>query len=474
MMRRLLPRTLRGRLTALIILSTSVILALSGVALYEALRSRIESSAVEQMAGIVEAIQSHLAEMQTTSDIIRNTDLWVDQLHGHPNMNLAIVDAAGKQLVGTTDYRPHPLLQSLKTADVPVGVAPSGTHLRYIVATVRLKGANGPAVRAVVQYDQSRDVLLLRAYAYTIVVIEVFGVVLAAAIAYGIAALGLSPLSRFAARAEQMSTSRLAQPLPELDASGELKELEHAFNGMLARLNESFTRLSQFSSNLAHDMRTPLTNLQAAAQVALAQPRNAEEYRNIIESSIDEYQRLSRMIDDMLFLARSEQAGTSINVRRLDAAAEAERVAGYYEPIAEDAGVTIRIDGRAPVDADLTLYQRALSNLLSNALAHAPRGTVVAIDCADLGNAATISVSDAGPGIDAQHIDRIFERFYRVDPSRHNSASGTGLGLAIVKSIMDNHGGQCGVNSRSGNRTIFWLRFPHREHEPKRPVIGKA
>lgn len=470
MIARLLPRTLRGRLTALIILSTSVILASSGVALYEALSNRVETTAAEQMAGISAALGAHLAEARTTADVARNTDIWIDQLHGHPNMDLAIFDAAGTRLVGTPGFRPYAPLMSMNAGRVPVGVAPPAARHQYLLTTVPLAGAGAPVVRVAVQYDRSADVLLLRTHAYTIVVIEVFGVVLAAVIAYGIAALGLSPLRRFAARAEQMSTSRLAHPLPELDTSGELKELEHAFNGMLARLNESFTRLSQFSSNLAHDMRTPLTNLQAAAQVVLSQPRGADEYRSVIESSIDEYQRLSRMIEDMLFLARSEQAGTSISVRRLNAAEEAERVAGYYEPLAEDEGVTVKVDGHAWVDADLTLYQRALSNLLSNALTHAPRGSVVTIDCVEQGGATTIAVSDTGPGIAAQHVGRIFERFYRVDPSRHNSASGTGLGLAIVRSIMDNHGGECGVDSEPGRRTTFWLRFPRRPAEPQRPA----
>ncbi|KWA27065.1 heavy metal sensor histidine kinase [Burkholderia territorii] len=462
MIARLLPRTLRGRLTALIILSTSVILASSGVALYEALSNRIETTAAEQMTGISAALGTHLAEAHSTAEVARNADIWLDQLHGHPNMDLAIYDAAGTRIVGTPGFRTYAPLLSTDAGRMPVFVAPPGMRHRYLVTTVPLAGAGAPVVRVAVQYDRSADVLLLRTHAYTIVVIEVFGVVLAAAIAYGIAALGLGPLRRFAARAEQMSTSRLAHPLPELDTSGELKELEHAFNGMLARLNESFTRLSQFSSNLAHDMRTPLTNLQAAAQVVLSQPRSADEYRSVIESSIDEYQRLSRMIEDMLFLARSEQAGTSIDVRRLDAAEEASRVAGYYEPLAEDAGVTVKVDGYAWVDADLTLYQRALSNLLSNALAYAPRGSVVTIDCSEQAGATTIAVSDTGPGIDAQHVARIFERFYRVDPSRHNSASGTGLGLAIVRSIMDNHGGECGVDSDPGRRTTFWLRFPQR------------
>ncbi|MGS0891937.1 heavy metal sensor histidine kinase [Burkholderia stagnalis] len=474
MIARLLPRTLRGRLTALIILSTSVILALSGVALYEALRSRIDAAASEQMAGIVSALSAHLGNASSTGYITRNPDAWVDQLHGHPNMELAIFDAAGNRLVETAGFRPYVPLLSADAGHAVAELAPPRSTLRYRVATVPLAGASAPVVRVAVQYDRRGDVLLLRMHATEIVVIEVFGVVLAAVIAYGIAALGLSPLRRFAARAEQMSTSRLAHPLPELDTSGELKELGHAFNGMLARLDESFTRLGQFSSNLAHDMRTPLTNLQAAAQVVLSQPRGADEYRSVIESSIDEYQRLSRMIEDMLFLARSEQVGTSIDVRRLDAAEEAARVAGYYEALAEDAGVTVKVDGHVWVDADLTLYQRALSNLLSNALRYAPRGSVVTIDCAEQGGGATVAVSDTGPGIDARHVGRIFERFYRVDPSRHNSASGTGLGLAIVRSIMDNHGGECGVDSDPGRRTTFWLRFPHRPDAPKRPPAVHA
>jgi len=456
-----LPRTLRARLTALIILSTSTILALSGFALYEALRSRIESTSTEQMSGTMSALQVHLSEIRTTDDIGRNAETWIDQLHGHQNMELAIYDMAGYRLLSTTGFQAYPPILRTQTTHAPVSLAPAHSRLRYLVTTVPLESVSGPSVRVAIQYDGASDHALLRAYAYTIIVIEVLGVVLAAAFAYGIAMLGLSPLRRLVARAEEMSTSRLAHPLPELDASGELKELGHAFNGMLARLDESFKRLSQFSSNLAHDLRTPLTNLLAASQVALSQPRSSVEYREVIESSVDEYQRLSRMIEDMLFLARSEQAESSLSLRHLDAASEAERVAGYYEPMAQDAEVTIAVKGGGVVRADLLLYQRALSNLLSNALAHAPKGSIITIDCREEPDSMTVTVSDAGPGIQAQHLVRIFDRFYRVDPSRHNSASGTGLGLAIVKSIMDHHAGQCGVKSEPNVRTEFWLRFPN-------------
>lgn len=263
--------------------------------------------------------------------------------------------------------------------------------------------------------------------------------------------------------------------------SCELRELEQAFNGMLARLDESFTRLSQFSANLAHDMRTPLTNLLAAAQVALSQRRSAEDYRDVIESSVDEYQRLSRMIEDMLFLARSDQADALLSFRSFDAVAEAERVAGYYETVAEDAQVKIEVMGEGKVRADLLLFQRALSNLLSNALVQAPQGSTIAIDCKEEPDSTTLSVSDSGAGIEARHLERIFERFYRVDPARHRSASGTGLGLAIVKSILNSHGGQCGCESRPHVRTRFWLRFPNHggsrngmTTSPTRDAVRKA
>ncbi|TCW85317.1 two-component sensor histidine kinase [Burkholderia sp. SRS-46] len=460
MIARALPRTLRARLTLLIVLSTSAVLALSGFALYRALYNRIESSSAQEMAVTMAALQAHLTDLRSADEVPRHAGIWIDQLHGHQNMDLAMYDAAGTLLLATSGYVPGTRAQGEPASQTPVAIVLPDSTLHYLVAIAPLNGPGGPYVRVVIQRDAKSDRALLQAYASTIIVIQVFGVLLAAALAYGIAMLGLSPLRRLVRRAEEMSTSRLAQPLQGLDTAGELKELEHAFNGMLARLDESFTRLSQFSSNLAHDMRTPLTNLIAEAQVALSRPRSADEYREVIESAIDEYRRLSRMIEDMLFLARADNAESHLAIRTLDAFDEAERVAGYYEPMADDAGVTIRVDGTGTVRADVLLFQRALSNLLSNAIAHAPRDTTIRIDCTQTDDATTITVSDAGPGIAESHRERIFERFYRVDPARHNSASGTGLGLAIVRSIMQSHGGDCGVDSEPHVRTAFWLRFP--------------
>ncbi|SAL77797.1 histidine kinase [Caballeronia peredens] len=468
MLKRLLPRTLRSRLTFLVGLLTSVILAASEFAIYESLKGRIDFTAAEQMHSMLSAMSSHLEKVRSADEVPRDTSKWIDPLHGHRNMDLAIFDAAGRALVRTSAFADTAPVRTIPTRGRLVTLDTEKGRLRYLVADVRTSRGDGSVMRVAIQYDRTYDLLLLRHQAFTIAIIALTGVVLTTSLAYGIAYFGLVPLRRLIFSAERMSSSRLATPLPSLETSGELKELENAFNGMLARLNESFTRLSQFSSNLAHDMRTPLTNLQAAAQVVLARPRRADDYREVIESSVDEYQRLSRMIEDMLFLARSERADARMDIRRLDARAESARVIGYYEPLAEDADVTIRVAGEASIDADLMLFQRALSNLLSNALAHAPKSSEILVTCDEQADITTIAVSDSGKGIPEEHLAKIFDRFYRVDPSRHNSASGTGLGLAIVRSIMDLHNGESGVESEPGTKTTFRLRFPKRCQDANR------
>ncbi|CAJ7741775.1 heavy metal sensor histidine kinase [Burkholderia pseudomallei] len=232
---------------------------------------------------------------------------------------------------------------------------------------------------------------------------------------------------------------------------------------MLVRLNASFTRLKEYSSDLAHDIRTPLTNLLAEAQVALSQRRSVDEYRQVIESSVEEYQRLARMVDDMLFLARADGHQNKLDIEPIDAYAMADRIVRYYETVAEDRGIGIAVEGRASFSGDSILVQRALSNLLSNAIRHAPDHSTVVVRCEQSEQDVVIAVTDTGRGIEAVHLPRIFDRFYRVDPSRYDSASGTGLGLAIVRSIMTEHDGDCWVESMPNVFTTFFLRFP-REH----------
>ncbi|SPB14120.1 transmembrane invasion-related two-component sensor protein [Caballeronia novacaledonica] len=455
-----LPRTLSTRLTLLIAATNSIILALSGFALYQALHTRVDTSTNRELAVTLASVRTHLKEMRGLVDVMQGEGIWLDQLHGHSNMDLALFASSGEMLFASPGFSVGAWNQDTKTPRSLVAF--NGLTLRFIASDSTLAGDIKASVRVVLQYNATADVDLLRAYAIMIIVIEILGVMLAAGLAYGTALLALKPLRQLVRQAEDMSASRLALPLPAPDTASELRELAHAFNGMLARLDESFKRISQFSANLAHDMRTPLTNLLAEAQVVLSAPRSPEIYREVIESSVDEYRRLSMMIDDMLFLARSEHGRDSLVIRTLDALVEVHKVLGYYEAIAEEAGIILQVIGAGTVQADRMMLQRALSNLISNALKHAPAQSVVTVACSRNADGTTIAVSDRGAGIAATETERIFERFYRVDQARHYSTPGAGLGLAIVRSIMANHSGQCSVTSDPHVLTTFSLRFPAR------------
>ena len=275
----------------------------------------------------------------------------------------------------------------------------------------------------------------------------------------------LASVRRFGATASRIHAKDLRERLPLAETPTELVESAAAFNHMLDRLQSAFDRLSAFSSELAHDLRTPIGNLLGEAQVALSRPRTAEEYRAVLESAVEEYERISRMTENMLFLARADNH-VAISPHWLDVDAALGRVIGYFELLAEERGVSLgmRIDaGTAAhrVWADETMLVRALSNLVSNALRHATRGTPVElVAIVDVRGACILQVANEGPPISAKHMPLIFERFYRIDTARQGSASGSGLGLAIVKSIMDMHKGRVSVASGPGDSTVFSLHFP--------------
>lgn len=193
-------------------------------------------------------------------------------------------------------------------------------------------------------------------------------------------------------------------------------------------------------------------------EVALSKPRNADEYREILESSLEEYGRLSRTVEILLFLARAENTGIPLRTTRLDGRAELEAVCSYHEALAEEKGVRLICEGQGGLYADAQLFKRVLSNLLLNALQHTPRGGEIRLSLDSAGDgSASVSVQDTGCGIAAENLPKLFDRFYRVDPAR--SAEGTGLGLAIVKSIMDLHDGSVVINSELNQGTVVTLHF---------------
>jgi two-component system heavy metal sensor histidine kinase CusS len=227
---------------------------------------------------------------------------------------------------------------------------------------------------------------------------------------------------------------------------------------MLKRLDDSFTRLSQFSADLAHELRTPIANMLGEAQVALTRDRTAAEYRETVESTVAECERLSRIVDNLLFVARVDAAREPIARKQFNARAEVEKIAEFYRTVADDHHVTITCSGNGQIYADPDLFERAVGNLLDNALRFTAENGSIEITLRQGDGNFEVAISDTGCGIAAQHLPRVFDRFYRAESSR--GSDGAGLGLALVKSIVDLHGGSATIKSDVGRGTIVTLVFP--------------
>jgi two-component system, OmpR family, heavy metal sensor histidine kinase CusS len=277
----------------------------------------------------------------------------------------------------------------------------------------------------------------------------------------------LRPLHAIAEGAAAVTARRLSTRLPADDVPAELHALAGALNAMLARLEEGFANVWQFTVDLAHDLRTPIGNLRGANEVALTRPRSVTEYEALLGSNIEECDRVSRTIESVLFLARADNPRYALQRVRIDTAEELQRIADYFEGPSSEAGVGIRVDASVIVHADRDLFRRAVSNLLANALRYTSPGNTIQVTarCSDHG--IHVAVENPGPGIEAEHLDKLFDRFYRVDPSRSDSATSTGLGLSIVKRIMELHGGSVGVTSVPGDKTRFTLDFPRPSAETR-------
>jgi two-component system heavy metal sensor histidine kinase CusS len=282
----------------------------------------------------------------------------------------------------------------------------------------------------------------------------------AAALGWAATRAGLRPLRQVTALAAGLEASGLGARLPQTRVPVEIETLVVAFNAMLARLEDSFRRLSEFSADIAHELRTPIGNLMIQTQVALAEARDAEQYREVLYSSLEEYERMGQMVGDMLFLAQADNGQLRPSTARVDLAAEIQTLFDYLDAWSEERGVTLVLEGNAaPVPGDRLMLRRALSNLLSNAIRHTPAGQRVRVHLESDTRTTRVAVENPGDPIPPEHLPRLFDRFYRLDPARRRQGEGAGLGLAIVKSIIDAHRGSIAVTS-DGQGTRFSITLP--------------
>ncbi|NVZ11977.1 MULTISPECIES: heavy metal sensor histidine kinase [unclassified Pseudomonas] len=266
---------------------------------------------------------------------------------------------------------------------------------------------------------------------------------------------GLRPLRRMSEVASGVSAHSLTQRLPQEQMPAELAELAQSFNAMLGRLDDAFQRLSAFSADIAHELRTPLSNLLTQTQVILTHPRALEDYREALHSNLEELQWMAQLVNDMLYLAKADHGLLVPKRETLVLADEVEALLEFFAPLAEDVQVRLVREGNASTSGDRSMLRRAISNLLDNALRFTPPGGEVSVRIVEGMQGVTLSVENTGEGIPEALLPRLFDRFYRADPARHEGSSEhAGLGLAITQSIVRAHGGRIFCESGAG-----WARF---------------
>jgi len=309
-----------------------------------------------------------------------------------------------------------------------------------------------------VAQDRTVDDQFMKKFGALLVAVIVLGVAASTIIAFTVTKRGLRPLGEMTRALKRVGPKQLHQQVTAVGWPRELQPLAVAFDDMLHRLEDSFVRLSQFSADIAHELRTAIGNIRGEAEVALTRSRSPEEYREVIESTIAECQHLGQIVDNLLFLARTEAAEGHLQQNSFKGRAAIEKIAAYHELIAEEQKLTIRCQGEGTFVADEMLFSRAVNNLVENAVHHTPAGGSIEISIANRSAHSEVSVKDTGAGIAAEHLPRVFDRFYRADSAR--SSEGVGLGLALVKSIMDLHGGSAQIESTPGQGTTVTLSFP--------------
>ncbi|MDT3736977.1 MAG: heavy metal sensor histidine kinase [Denitratisoma sp.] len=459
-------RSITFRLTLFFSTASTLVLMVIGYWVGAAVETHFEEQDVHEFEGKLALVRHTLSKVHSPNDLDAATQRLDDALVGHHGLSVSVIWPGKRMLFATPDAALlAPLLNDRADREATGSPKPrvwlqDGQTYRGIVATAASEIPGAPLFTVALALNIGHHLEFLAAFRQSLWLAVAIGILLTGLLGWVAARRGLVPVRDMARVAHGISASRLESRLTLDSVPVELVELASGFNAMLARLEDSFRRLSDFSSDLAHELRTPISNLMTQTEVALSRARSAEEYREVLYSNLEEYDRLARMIGDMLFLAKADNGLIVPRSEPIDLAEEVRQLFEFYEALSEEQGVRLALAGEAVVQGDRLMLRRALGNLLSNALRHTPRsGTIeVRIDRPAPGRI-RLAIENPGETIPPEHLPRLFDRFYRADASRHRSHEGAGLGLAITRSIVEAHGGTIAVASANG-LTRFEMAFP--------------
>ncbi len=470
--------SLAGKLVTLYIVTASSSLMVASGFLYWTLVSNIDHEHRQLLSSELTELQSVLQQsplnLKLLKQQVREESKHTTDAHTasfHPS-------AAHYSYFRVLDSQQQPVVETKNMSTLfPVTVFPQLTKTGIFTPTVKFQTADGRKFLLITQFltksdeiagswqvqaalNITQDEVILLQYQKMLGLVVIIGICFSTIAGFWIAKKGLKPLNKITRSVQAITVNRLHDTISSEKWPKELSLLAMAFDEMLGRLDESFARMSQFSADLAHELRTPINNLMGETEVSLSRPRTASEYQQILESNMEEFGRLSRMIDELLFLSRAEAPDSKINLKKIVFENKIRKICSFYESMAAEKKITFHIEGHAKAFVDPVLLQRALNNIIANAISYSDMGANIYLLAKQDHNFTEIHVCDSGIGIDSKDLPKIFDRFYRADKARVKDTQGTGLGLSLVKSIMDLHHGTVTVHSKIGKGTTAILRFP--------------
>jgi len=461
--------TLAFRLTAAYVLAGLILVFFATAALYLMLVTELEKSTDLFLADKLHVLRTMLRERPNDWDALREEVELESAARRYQQFYIRLLDERNTPLLTTPGMAEQLDLQQFASqiqgrpdSSIPL----KGRHGQAFRVTVAAAPVGSPpaqtdTIEIAIDVSQQEELLARYRRWFWAILLGTFAIF--PLVGYQITRHGIRPVEEMATTARHISSTNLRERILPEGYPSELASLADTFNKMLDRLEESFERISRFSADIAHDLRTPVNNIRGEAEVALARARTIDEYPDVLGSCLEEAVRLSDLIGDLLFLARAESPLAHLHRERVDVTQLLGGVREYYEASATDAGISLTATAAdEPVIAELdrALIQRAVSNLVSNAVAHTPAGGLVTLGTKAEVTTIRIEVSDTGIGIPAEALPRVFDRFFRVDTSRSQASGGTGLGLAIVQSIMALHRGSVEIASEPGHGTRVTLRMP--------------
>jgi len=473
--------SLAGRLITLYALTASISLLLACGFLYWILLSNIDHE--HQALLSAELVELHKALQQSPLNPVRlkqivgeESKYVVGEVHSasfhpssahysyfrvlNPQKQQLLVETTNMSALFPADIFPELNKDRLFTFDVKIQTSDKRVFLLITRYLSNNKGTdNAWKIQAALNVTQ--DEILLVQYQEMLGIVLLIGVCFSTLAGFWVTKKGLRPLNKITQAIQTINIHHLHETISSEKWPKELSLLVAAFGEMLNRLDDSFARLSQFSADLAHELRTPINNLMGETEVALTRQRTPSEYQQILESNMEELNRINRMIDELLFLSRAESPETKINCELLAFENELKIIHTFYEGLAADKNIEIRVEGCAQIYADSLLLQRVLNNLIANAINYTHSGGQINLLVKEGAHYTEIQVCDNGLGIDAKELPKIFDRFFRADKARVKNTQGSGLGLSIVKSIMELHKGTVSIKSKMGQGTSVILRFPY-------------